>query len=254
MSELSGKTAIITGASRGIGEAAARHLAGLGVKVVLTARSGDACEAIAGEIREAGGSAIGLGCDVADYTAVSGAVVKCTEAFSAPDILVNNAGVISPIASIAESDPAAWDTVIDINVKGVYHGIRAVLPAMLERGSGTIVTISSGAAHGPMEAWSHYCTSKAAVHMLTRNVHKEYGDKGIRAMGLSPGTVATEMQREIKASGVNPVSKLEWEDHIPADWPAKAIAWMCGPAGDAFGGEEISLRQKEIRRSVGLIA
>jgi len=73
-------------------------------------------------------------------------------------------------------------------------------------------------------------------------------------MGLSPGTVATQMQREIKASGVNPVSQLDWDAHIPADWPAKALLWMCSPEADAFLGEEISLRDEGIRRRAGLIA
>jgi NAD(P)-dependent dehydrogenase (short-subunit alcohol dehydrogenase family) len=89
--------------------------------------------------------------------------------------------------------------------------------------------------------------------MLTMCLHKEMGDKGIRAMGLSPGTVATQMQREIKASGINPVSQLDWSVHIPADWPAKALLWMCGPDADAYLGEEISLRDEDVRRKVGLI-
>ena len=90
--------------------------------------------------------------------------------------------------------------------------------------------------------------------MLTRMVDKENGADGIRAMGLSPGTVATEMQREIKASGINPVSQLEWSDHIPPEWPAKALLWMCGSDADEFIGTEISLRDEDIRRRVGLIA
>ena len=72
-------------------------------------------------------------------------------------------------------------------------------------------------------------------------------------MGLSPGTVATEMQREIKASGINPVSQLDWSDHIPPEWPARALMWMCGAGADPWLGEDISLREDEIRRSVGLV-
>jgi NAD(P)-dependent dehydrogenase (short-subunit alcohol dehydrogenase family) len=79
------------------------------------------------------------------------------------------------------------------------------------------------------------------------------GAQGIRALGLSPGTVATQMQREIKASGVNPVSQLEWEDHVPPEWPAKALAWMCTAEADAFLGGDISLRDEGIRAKVGLI-
>jgi len=123
---------------------------------------------------------------------------------------------------------------------------------MLERGGGSVLSISSGAAHGPVEAWSHYCAAKAGALMLTRSLDKEYGPEGIRAIALSPGTVATDMQREIKASGINPVSKLDWSDHIPADWPAKALVWMATPAADDWLGQEISLRDEGLRRTLGL--
>ena len=248
---VSGKTVMITGASRGIGEAAARIFAEAGANVVLTARGLDRIAAIAGEI---GDRALAVPCDVSDFAAVEAAVAKAADAFGPIDVLINNAGAIDPIAHLSVSDPEAWGHVIDINLKGVYYGMRAVLPGMIERGSGTILTVSSGAAHGPVEAWSHYCASKAGAAMLTRMVDKENRQDGIRAMGLSPGTVATEMQREIKASGVNPVSKLDWSDHIPPEWPARALLWMCGGDSDDFVGEEISLRDEGIRRRVGLIA
>jgi len=89
--------------------------------------------------------------------------------------------------------------------------------------------------------------------MLTRCVDKEAGHAGVRAIGLSPGTVATQMQKEIKASGINPVSQLEWSDHIPPEWVASALLWMCGAEADPYIGQEISLRDDGIRRSVGLI-
>jgi NAD(P)-dependent dehydrogenase (short-subunit alcohol dehydrogenase family) len=103
-----------------------------------------------------------------------------------------------------------------------------------------------------LEGWSHYCASKAAALMLTKCLHQEMKARGIRALGLSPGTVATQMQREIKASGVNPVSRLDWSDHIPPEWPAKALAWMCTPEADAYLGGDISLRDEKIRAQVGL--
>ena len=90
--------------------------------------------------------------------------------------------------------------------------------------------------------------------MLTMSLHKETAPQGIRVMGLSPGTVATEMQREIKASGVNPVSQLEWSDHVPADWPARALLWMCGPEANVHLGQELSLRDEGLRRQIGLTA
>ncbi|MEM7670844.1 MAG: SDR family oxidoreductase [Pseudomonadota bacterium] len=252
MTDLTGHSAFITGASRGIGAATADVLAGLGAAVTLAARSRDASEAVAAAIRERGGDALALACDVADPAAVSRAVEAAGAAFGPVSILVNNAGVIEPVAPIAESDVATWSQAVDINFKGVFYGIHAALPGMLAAGSGTVITVGSGAAHSPLEGWSHYCSTKAAAHMLTRCLHREHGEQGIRVFSLSPGTVATQMQREIKASGINPVSQLDWDVHIPPEWPARAIAWMCGPDANDLLGEEVSLRDDTIRRRVGL--
>lgn len=249
MHDMSEKTVLITGASRGIGADTARVFSNAGANVALVARGADAISALANEI---GPQAIALPCDVSDYAAVAGAVTATVEQFGGLDVLIGNAGVIEPISHLATADPDDWGHVIDINLKGVFYGMRAALPVMLEAGGGSILTISSGAAHGPVEAWSHYCASKAAAAMLTRCVDKENGSIGIRAMGLSPGTVATQMQREIKESGINPVSQLDWSDHIPADWPAKALLWMCSPDADDWIGQEISLRDPDIRARVGL--
>ena len=249
--EMTDKVVLVTGASRGIGEAAARAFAEAGAKVALLARSGDRIAEIAGEIGEA---ALAIPCDVSRYWEVQTAVDAVVETWGRLDVAVLNAGVIEPIAHLAEADPEEWSKVIDINLKGVFHGMRAALPVMLgQDGGGSILSISSGAAYGPVEGWSHYCASKAGALMLTRMVHKEYGDRGIRALGLSPGTVATQMQREIKASGINPVSQLEWSDHIPPDWPARALLWMCGPEADPWLGQDVMLREPEIRAKIGLV-
>ena len=251
--ELAGRSAIVTGASRGIGEAAARELAGHGVGVLLAARSGKDVERIAGEIRDAGGRAEGIACDVSRWPDVERAVARCREAFEREvDILVNNAGLIDPIARLGDSDPDAWGQVVDVNLKGVYHALRAVLPLMSERASGTIVNISSGAATGALEGWSHYCATKAAVLSLTRCVHEEYAGRGVRCVGLSPGTVATDMQTAIRDSGVNPVSQLDWSAHIPPEWPARAIAWLCTDAAADLAGGDFSIKTPEGRRRAGL--
>ena len=249
MTDLTGKTALITGASRGIGAETARLFADAGANVALVARSADSIADVAGEI---GAKAIAIPCDISRYWELEKAISGCVDAFGGLDIVVNNAGVIEPISHLASADPEAWGQVIDINLKGVFYAMRAALPVMRGAGGGTILTVSSGAAHGPVEAWSHYCSSKAGAAMLTRCLHKEEAENGIRAMGLSPGTVATQMQREIKASGINPVSQLDWSDHIPPDWPAKALLWMCGSGADAHMGEEISLRDPDIRAEIGL--
>ncbi len=245
---LNGRVVAITGASRGIGAATAREFARLGAKVVLMARSRDAIAELAGEIGQA---ALAVPCDVARYWEVEAAFNASVQTFGALDVVINNAGVIEPVARIEDTDPEAWGQVIDINLKGTFNGIRAALPHMAKNG-GTILNISSGAATNPLEGWSHYCASKAAALMLTRSVHKEMGEKGIRALGLSPGTVATRMQVEIKASAMNPVAALEWSDHIPPEWPAKTLAWMCTEAADPYLGGDISLRDEAIRMAVGL--
>ncbi|WP_187431945.1 putative oxidoreductase [Roseobacter fucihabitans] len=248
--DMSGKTVLITGASRGIGAEAARVFARAGANVALVARGQGDIADLAGEI---GDKALAIPCNVANAREVAAAVDATVETFGALDVLINNAGVIEPIAHLSEADMDAWGDVIDINLKGVFYGMRAVVPVMKAQGGGSVLTISSGAAHGPVEAWSHYCASKAAVNMLTRCLDKEEAAHGIRAIGLSPGTVATQMQREIKTSGINPVSQLDWDVHIPADWPARALLWMCSPAANPWCGQEISLRDEDVRAKVGLV-
>jgi NAD(P)-dependent dehydrogenase (short-subunit alcohol dehydrogenase family) len=254
MIDLAGKVALVTGASRGIGAAAARALAASGAAVVLAARDAEACTALAAEIEGAGGQAAACACDVAVAAQVEAAVALGLRQFGRLDILVNNAGVIEPIAPLAEADTDAWGRLIDINVKGVFHGLRFALPPMIAQGAGVVVNISSGAATNPLEGWSAYCASKAAVLMLTRAAHAEAGPKGVRVVGLSPGTVATDMQRTIKASGVNRVSQLDWSDHIPADWAGRAVAWLCTPDAAAHDGGDVSLRDPAIRARLGLSA
>ncbi len=247
--DMNGQAVLITGASRGIGAQAARAFAGAGARVGLLARTEEAVADLAAEI---GPAALAIPCDVTRYWEVAAAVDAVVGAFGRLDVLVGNAGVIEPIAPLAEADPDGWGRAIDVNLKGVFHGMRAAMPVMIRRGGGTILTLSSGAAHAAMEGWSHYCASKAGAAMLTACADREGREHGIRAMGLSPGTVATQMQREIKASGVGPVSRLEWSDHIPPDWPARALVWMCSPEADEFVGQEVSLRDEGVRRRVGL--
>jgi NADP-dependent 3-hydroxy acid dehydrogenase YdfG len=250
MTSFKNKTVIVTGASRGIGEATARAFANAGANVVLAARDADALEKIAADIGE---TALACPGNIADPEFAQRLVQTSLNQFGGVDILINNAAALQPIAHMADADVSAWSELIDINVKGVFYAMRAALPQMVHQGDGTILTISSGAAHNPLEGWSAYCASKAAAAMLTLNLHLEYANKGIRAMGLSPGTVATQMQRDIKASGINPISQLEWSDHIPPEWPARAILWMCGAVRDDLAGLEISLRDENIRKKVGLI-
>lgn len=245
------KVVLITGASRGIGAAAARVFVAAGAKVALLARSDAAIARLATDL---GDGALAIQCDVAQAASVAAAMDRVIARWGRLDVLINNAGVIDPIARIADADPTEWGRAIDINLKGVFHGMRCAIPIMRAQGAGTILTVSSGAAHSPLEGWAAYCASKAGAAMLTRAVHLEEAPHGLRIMGLSPGTVATEMQVMIKASGINPVSQLDPSVHIPADWPARALLWMCSPGADAWLGQEISLRDEAVRRAVGLVA
>ncbi len=245
-----GKTVLITGASRGIGAAAAHAFAASGANVALIARSTGEIAQIAGDIGE---KALAIPCDVSSFAEMEAAVAATARTFGGLHVLINNAGVVDPIGHLAETDVDAWARTIDINLKGVMHGMRAVMPGMIAQGHGTIINISSGAAHGPVEGWSAYCSSKAGAYMLTRMGDKEARDHGLRIMGLSPGTVATDMQREIKASGINPVSQLDWSVHIPPEWPAQALLWMCTDEADAYRGTDVSLREDDIRQKVGLV-
>lgn len=252
MTQFEKKTVLITGASRGIGEAIARYFAKRGANVVLLARNEDALLRITNEICDQGGTAMAIPCDVACYDEVHTATQKVIQKFGKLDILVNNAGLIDPVARIADSDPEKWSHIADVNFKGVYYGLRATIPFMLKAGGGSIINISSGAATSALEGWSHYCSTKAAALSLTRCAHKEYGHQGIRVVGLSPGTVDTDMQLIIRQSGINPVSKLDPSAHIPPQWVAKAVGFLCGDGGAAFAGTDFSLKDNNGRKLVGL--
>jgi NAD(P)-dependent dehydrogenase (short-subunit alcohol dehydrogenase family) len=248
MGSLDGKVIIVTGASRGIGSAAAGALAKAGATVVLTARDAALTEAAAKAI---GDNAHAHACDVSDYAAFAALVARTKTRFGRLDVLINNAGV-EPIASIADSDPAAWARNIDINLTGAYHAIRAVLPGMLADGGGTIVNVSSGAAIRPLEGWSAYCSAKAGLHMLTRAVALETAGRGIRVFGFQPGTTDTDMQVLIRASGVNPVSQIPRGNLTPVAHPAAAIVYLCTPAADDLNGQEFSLRDEPFRARLEL--
>ncbi|MEE9334577.1 MAG: SDR family oxidoreductase [Granulosicoccaceae bacterium] len=246
------KTVLITGASRGIGAATARLLFDNGANLILAARSLNEITALAQALDSSGNKVIAVACDVSNYADVSNAVDTAIKRFGKLDVLINNAGLIEPIKSIHESDPTQWGHVIDVNTKGVYYGTHAVLQHMLPNKQGTIINISSGAASGALEGWSHYCASKAAALSITRCTDKEYRDQGINVIGMSPGTVATDMQVAIKQSGINPVSKMSAGDHIPPDWAAKAIMWLCSEEALDFRGQDFLLRDEDNRRKVGL--
>ena len=252
MAALSGKVVIVTGASRGIGAAAAAALAAAGAAVMLAARDAKLSAEVASKIVAAGGKAAALACDVADYAAVEALVAATTQRFGRPDILINNAGVIEPIATIATADPTAWAQNVQINLVGAFNAVRAVLPGMLAAGGGTIVNVSSGAALRPLEGWGAYCAGKAGMAMLTRAIMLEEGAHGIRVFGFQPGTTDTDMQVLIRASGMNIISQIPRGNLTPVAEPARAIVYLCTPDADDLVGAEFSLREESFQKRIAL--
>lgn len=244
--------AIVTGAARGIGYSAALHLARAGHDVVLAVRTAASGKEIADAVAREGRRSLVLECDVSDPASARKVVADTMTAFGAVDVLVNNAGVIQPIAAIADVASSDWARSIEVNLIGAFNMVRAVLDPMLGQGGGTIVNLSSGAAHRALEGWSAYCAAKAGLAMLTQSIALEYGARGIRVFGFAPGTTDTEMQSLIRDSGINPVSKLKRSDLVPVDEPAAAIAWLCSPAADDLAGQEMTLNDAALRRRVGI--
>ena len=248
---LKGKVALVTGASRGLGEGVARALAKKGAKVMLLARDGRLAAKVAKEIVAAGGKAKAMRCDVAKYAAVKRAVATTRKQLGGLDILVNNAGVIEPISEVASSDAAVWAQNIQINLIGAHNVIHAALAGMLKKRGATLINISSGAAYRPLEGWSAYCAGKAGLAMLTRSVALETAGK-VRVFGFSPGTIDTDMQVKIRASGLNQVSQIPRANLSPVEHAVRGLVYLCGSAADDLIGQDVSMRDEPFRKRIGL--
>jgi len=216
---------------------------------MLLARDSERVQTVA---REIGGGAAALACDVSDYAAVERAVSATRKRFGGLDILVNNAGVIEPIADIASSDPAQWARNIQINLIGAYNVLRVVLDGMVKTGGGTLINVSSGAAYRPLEGWSAYCAAKAGLAMLTRAIKLETGGRGIRIFGFSPGTIDTDMQVKIRASGINAISQIPRANLSPVEHAVRGLLYLCDSASDDLIGEDASMRDEAFRKRIGL--
>jgi NAD(P)-dependent dehydrogenase (short-subunit alcohol dehydrogenase family) len=249
--KLQGQVAIVTGAGRGIGAAAARRLARGGATVVLAARTEEEVEAVAAELRTQGSRAIAVAADVSDLTGVEEIVESALEQFDRVDILVNSAGVIWPLEEIAEVDPEEWAYNVMINLVGPFFMVRNVLPVMLDQGYGRILNISSGAATTPILGASAYCTAKAGLDMFTRTLALELQGSKVTANLLYPGHVDTAMQEDIRSVDTTD-TRLDttfWHDlhargglQTPAA-TADLIYWLAGPwsrghNGAAFGADD----------------
>ena len=190
---LTGKVAIVTGASAGIGRETALTLAAAGSHVVVTARRQDRLENLVEEITSRGGSAIARAADVADLTSVRSVVDATVEDTGRIDILVNNAGIMK-IAGITDNDVEDWAAMVDVNIKGVLHFLSAVMPHMVSQRSGHIVSVGSVAGRRPFPGASVYAATKFAVRALSWGLHLELGNThGIRITDIQPGYVSTDL-------------------------------------------------------------
>lgn len=260
--KLQGQTAIITGAGRGIGAIAAERLASAGASLVLTARSEDQLEAVAGRIRDAGGNAIGVPADVSDLAGVEEVVESALDQFGRVDILINNAAVIWPLDEIIDVDPEEWAYAIHVNLVGPFYMARNVLPLMMEKKRGRILNISSGAALNPGLGQSAYNTSKAGLDMLTRALALEVEGTEIAVTGLRPGMVDTEMQSDLRSVDTSE-SRLNFERFHQAHEAgtlfspndvADLIYWMVGPWGRDLNGEILRNNPEwlaQVRQDIG---
>lgn len=240
------RTAIVTGASRGIGAAVAVALARRGISPALLVRDPSSAAPVADEIRALGVDCRVQACDVSNPDAVQGAIEATLAAWTRIDVVVNNAGRIDPIGIVGETDAADWMQSIAVNLNGPYLVARAALPALLRSDAAAIVNVSTGAAHAPREGWSAYCSAKAGLAMLTRCLWHEYGPRGIATFGLQPGLVDTDMQVRIRASGINEISQLPRTALSPPAHSAAVIAWLADARPMELGGQDLNVRDETL--------
>jgi NAD(P)-dependent dehydrogenase (short-subunit alcohol dehydrogenase family) len=253
---MSNPTVIVTGASRGLGAAAARLAAKLGADVVLMARTRERLEALAAEIEQAGGQALVLAGDVSQPEDCRQVVERTVERFGGIDGLVNNAGILEPMARISEAEADAWHKSWAVNVLGPVMLCQAALP-YLRRSKGRVINVSSGAAINAVEGWGAYCISKAAINHLTRMLAAEEPD--VTSIAFRPGVVDTEMQETIRERGSEAMPQARYErfvryheqgELLPPEVPGCALAVLSIHARSEWSGEFMPWNHPEIQSLV----
>jgi len=220
---INGKIVIITGASSGLGESTARHLADRGAKLVLAARREDRLKSLAEELEAKGADVLWQVTDVTDRKQVESLAAATKEKFGRIDVLINNAGLM-PLAPLDALKVDEWEQMIDVNIKGVLYGIAAVLPTMREQHSGHVINLSSVAGHKVFPGGAVYCATKYAVRALSEGLRLEAGDE-IRSTNISPGAVATELTSTITDPGAAKAAEELYSVAISADSVARAIVY-----------------------------
>ena len=201
MENIKGKVVLITGASSGMGEAAAKYLANLGASVILGARRADKIEMLSKEINDNGGKSLAIAVDVTKRDQVTQFVDAAVRRFGRVDVILNNAGIM-PLSPIDRLNVDEWDTMIDVNIKGVLNGIAAVLPYMKEQKSGQIINTSSVAGHKIFGGSAVYSATKFAVRALTEGLRMEVKPYNIRTTIVCPGAVKTELLEHITEADI----------------------------------------------------
>jgi NAD(P)-dependent dehydrogenase (short-subunit alcohol dehydrogenase family) len=252
MGVLAGKVALVTGGGRGIGRAVALALADAGAAVALLGRDTGRLEAVRAEVAERGGTALALGCDVTDSSAVGQAFAATRAALGPVDILVNNAGITASV-KFAEMDDATWDQIMRVNVTGPFYCCRAAAPDMLARKWGRIINVASYAALSGIPYSAAYSASKHALLGLTRSLALELARGGITANAICPGWVETDMVHEALANIMAKTGRGEAEARAsilalagqprmiqPEEVAAVALR-LAGPEGDTISGQAITV-------------
>lgn len=229
MTGLRGKVVAITGASSGIGAATARVLAAAGARVVIGARRTDRLERLAAEIAAAGGEVRHRALDVTDRGDVAAFVGAALAAFGRLDAMVNNAGVM-PLSPLAALKVDEWDRMVDVNVKGVLHGVAAALPVMQEQGSGQIVNVASTGGHRVSPTAAVYCATKFAVRAISDGLRQE--TDRIRVTVVSPGVTTSELADTISDPTAREAMRAWRAVAIDPEAVAHAIAYAVGQPDD----------------------
>ncbi|WP_120996009.1 SDR family oxidoreductase [Stutzerimonas urumqiensis] len=237
MHTIEGKVVAITGASSGIGEATARLLASRGATVVLGARRTERLEQIAGDIRAAGGTAEFRALDVTDRSDVQAFVDFAASRHGRLDVLVNNAGVM-PLSKLEALKVDEWDRMIDVNIRGVLHGIAAALPLMQRQRAGQIINMASIGAYAVSPTAAVYCATKFAVRAISEGLRQEVGGD-IRVTVVSPGVTESELADSISDEGGRAEMQAFRKIAIPADAIARAVAYAVEQPADVDVSELI---------------
>jgi NAD(P)-dependent dehydrogenase (short-subunit alcohol dehydrogenase family) len=207
MGRVEGKVAVVTGAASGIGRVTALALAAEGARVGIADVDEGGGEAVAARIREAGGEAFYRRTDVTSLADLEAVIGQAADEHGSLDVLVNNAAV-AVAGSVGEMAEEDWARVVDVNLSGVWRGMRAAIPRMAAQGSGSIVNLSSVQAHVGFVGWAGYAAAKGGVDALTRQAAVEYAPRGIRINAVVPGTIATEMNERIMRESPDPAAVL----------------------------------------------